>query len=127
MQHLNFNNPYAPKMLVKFHFFFLFFLEKGNHIKVCYFHLTPNVMINGSSRGDLLNSQNLSRSIPHMGRELVVVTVVLSEVVGKRRVLHINTGNNEIYCNVKIRRLLDFIRNLIHKHKYFTGNTVFRR
>ena len=47
-----------------------------------HFHLTPIVMINGSSRRDLLfHSQNFSRSIP--GREPIAVSAVLPEALGK--------------------------------------------
>ncbi|KAL8226030.1 hypothetical protein R6Q57_018587 [Mikania cordata] len=49
-----------------------------------HFHLTPTVMINGSSRSDLLlNSQNLCISILAGGREPVVVSAVLPEALGK--------------------------------------------
>ncbi|KAJ6394108.1 hypothetical protein OIU77_023355 [Salix suchowensis] len=49
-----------------------------------HFHLTPIVMINGSSRRDLLlNSQNFCRSIPARGREPVAVSAVLPEALGK--------------------------------------------
>ncbi|KAJ8424715.1 hypothetical protein Cgig2_013843 [Carnegiea gigantea] len=48
-----------------------------------HFHLTPIVMINGSSRRDLLfHSQNFCRSIPAGGREPVAVSAVLSTAPG---------------------------------------------
>lgn len=50
-----------------------------------HFHLTPIVMINGSSRRDLiLDSQYFCRSIPAGGgREPVAVSAVLPEALGK--------------------------------------------
>ncbi|KAK2633452.1 hypothetical protein Ddye_032624 [Dipteronia dyeriana] len=52
-----------------------------------HFHLTPIVMINGSSRRDLLlNSQNFCRSIPRRGREPVAVSAVLPEALGKSEI-----------------------------------------
>lgn len=50
-----------------------------------HFHLTPIVMINGSSRRDLiLDSQYFCRSIPaRRGGEPVAVSAVLPEALGK--------------------------------------------
>ena len=50
-----------------------------------HFHLTPIVMINGSSRRDLLlNSQKKLLSLhPRRGREPVAVSAVLPEALGK--------------------------------------------
>ncbi|KAJ6350904.1 hypothetical protein OIU78_006931 [Salix suchowensis] len=49
-----------------------------------HFHLTPIVIINDSSRRDLLlNSQNFCRSIPAGSREPVAVSAVLPEALGK--------------------------------------------
>nr|VDD65673.1 unnamed protein product [Brassica oleracea] len=48
-----------------------------------HFHLTPIVMINGSSRRDLLlNSQNFCPPSPQ-GRRTVAVSAVLPEALGK--------------------------------------------